>query len=50
MAQLGRDAPELDSGRLVPAGTKTFESSGSGRNWLENHGRNRNCALVEQLA
>ena len=27
-----RDAPELGFGRLVPAGTKIFESSGSGRN------------------
>ena len=27
-----RDAPELGSGRLVPAGTPIFLSSGSGRN------------------
>jgi hypothetical protein len=27
-----RGAPELGSGRLVPAGTPIFQSSGSGRN------------------
>ena len=27
-----RGAPELSSGRLVPAGSSIFEGSGSGRN------------------
>ena len=31
-SKLIRGAPELSSGRLVPAGSSIFEGSGSGRN------------------
>ena len=44
-----RGAPELGSGRVVPAGTLIFARSGSGRNWLKKHGRNRNSVIFREL-
>ena len=47
--KLLRGAPELGSGRVVPAGTLIFARSGSGRNWLKKHGRNRNSVIFREL-
>ena len=44
-----RGAPELGSGRVVPAGTLIFARSGSGRNWLKKHGRNPNSVIFREL-